>query len=62
VSHPIYVLRIGLGALAAMPERKGFQPPETSFSSSQRKLGSNDFLAERHWIPAFAGMTVLVFW
>jgi hypothetical protein len=27
------------------------------FSSFQRKLESSDFEAERHWIPAFAGMT-----
>ena len=29
----------------------------TKYSSSPRKRGPSDFPTERHWIPAFAGMT-----
>jgi|GEM_PF-6446960 len=33
------------------------QQPQNPNPSFQRKLESSDFEAERHWIPAFAGMT-----
>src|SRR5581483_767070 len=36
------------------PNLRLFQSPETSHSSSQRKLGSSDFCAKKHWMIRFA--------